>query len=110
MKKIIRERDDIGFYIKLFPLKAHPDAYKKSKAIVCEKSLKLYDEAIAGQKLPAPTCETTEVDDNIKLAESLGITGTPALILPDGAILPGYKDAKDLIQIIDESGKRAEAE
>jgi thiol:disulfide interchange protein DsbC len=108
MKKIVKDRDDIGFWIKMYPLRSHPAAYKKSKAIVCEKSLRLLDDAFAGKELPEPSCETTEVDDNIKLAESLGITGTPAIILQDGAIVPGYKDAKTLIQIIDQVSKAME--
>ncbi len=29
-------------------------------------------------------CDTKEIDANIKLAEALGITGTPTLVLPDG--------------------------
>jgi thiol:disulfide interchange protein DsbC len=110
MKKIVKDRDDIGFWIKMFPLRSHPTAYKKSKAIVCAKSLKVLDEAFAGKKLPEPSCETTEVDDNIKLGESLGITGTPAIILQDGAIVPGYKDAPTLIQIMEQAGQGMEAE
>jgi thiol:disulfide interchange protein DsbC len=103
MKKIVKERDDIVFYIKMYPLRSHPSAYKKSKAIVCAKSLKLLDDAFAGKQLPEPSCETTEVDDNIKLAENLGITGTPAIVLQDGAIVPGYKDAETLVRIIEAS-------
>jgi len=105
MKKIIKERDDIVFFIKMYPLRSHPDAYKKSKAIVCAKSLKLLDDAFAGKTLPEPTCETKEVDDTIKLAESLGITATPTIILPDGAIVPGYKDAADLVALIEQAGE-----
>jgi thiol:disulfide interchange protein DsbC len=109
MKKILKERDDIVFYIKMYPLRSHPAAYKKSKAIVCAKSLKLLDDAFAGKQLPEPSCETTEIDDNIKLAESLGISGTPAMVLQDGAIVPGYKDAETLVRII-ESSVEAEEE
>jgi thiol:disulfide interchange protein DsbC len=105
MKKIIKERDDIVFFIKMYPLRSHPAAYKKSKAVVCAKSLRMLDDAFAGKTLPEPTCETTEVDDTIKLAESLGITGTPAIILPDGAIVPGYKDAEALLKLIEAAGE-----
>ena len=45
MKKVVRERKDIAFYIKMFPLKIHPGAYDKAKTIVCEKSLKLLEDA-----------------------------------------------------------------
>jgi len=100
MKKVIEERKDVAFYIKLFPLKIHPGAYEKSKAIVCENSLTLLEDAFDKKPLPAPKCETPVIDENMKLAEKLGISGAPVLILPDGKIIQGYRDAKVLISII----------
>jgi len=102
MKEVISRRKDIAFYIKLFPLvQLHPKAYDKAKAIVCEKSLKLLDDAFTGKLVPPPTCETDQIDRNIELASSLGISGTPTLILKDGQILPGYFEADRLIAIVD---------
>jgi thiol:disulfide interchange protein DsbC len=100
MKKILEERKDIVFYIKMFQLNSHPEAYGKSKSIVCEKSLTLLEDAFEKKPLPKPNCETRVVDENIKLAQKLGITSVPVLILPDGRLLPGYKDAKTLISLI----------
>jgi thiol:disulfide interchange protein DsbC len=100
MKKIIEERKDIAFYIKMFPIKSHPEAYEKSKSIVCEKSLKLLDDAFEKKSLPRPNCETLAVDENIKLAQKLGITGVPTLILPDGRSIAEYIDSKTLINLI----------
>jgi len=101
MKKIIEERKDIVFYIKMYPIaQLHPEAPQKAKAIVCEKSMALLEDAFDKKPLPQPKCETTVVDENISLAKKLGITGTPVLILPDGRMLLGYKDAKTLLSII----------
>jgi len=100
MKKVIAERKDIVFYVKMFPLPMHKGAYDKAKAIVCEKSLALLEDAFAGKELPKPKCETTVIDENIKLAEKLGITGTPAMIFPSGKVVPGAVDAKALIEMI----------
>jgi len=101
MKKIIEERKDIVFYIKLFPLiRIHPEAYEKSKAIVCENSLALLEEAFDKKPLPKPKCQTQVVDENIKLAEKLGISSLPVLILPDGRVMVGYRDSKTLISLI----------
>ena len=100
MKKIVEERKDIAFFIKMNPLKNHPGAYEKAKAIVCEKSLALLEDAHSGKPLPKPNCETTAVDESMKLAEKLGLSSVPTLILPDGRIMPGYKDAKTLINLI----------
>ena len=98
MKKVIAERKDIVFHIKMFPLPMHKDAYDKAKAIVCEKSLALLEDAFEKKPLPKPTCETTVIDENIKLAQKLGISGTPALIFPDGKLVPGALDAKTIIE------------
>ena len=100
MKQTIEERKDIAFYVKLYPLKIHPEAYEKSKAIVCQKSLALLEAAYEKKPLPKPSCETTVIDENIKLAEKLGITSLPSIVLPDGRVYPGYRDAKSLIELI----------
>ena len=102
MKEVISKRDDIAFYIKLFPLvELHPKSYDKSKAIVCSKSFKLLDDAFSGKDVPSPSCETKQIDKNIELASKLGITGTPTLILKNGEIIPGYAKADALITMID---------
>ena len=84
----------------MFPLKIHPAAYQKSKTIVCEKSLALLEEAFEKKALPPPKCETTAVDETIKLTERLGITSTPVSVMPDGRIITGYKDAKSFLLLI----------
>lgn len=101
IKKIVAERKDVVFYIKMYPLPIHPDAYEKSKAIVCSGSTKLLDDAFDGKKIPKANCETAEVDNNIKLAGELGIRGTPGMILPDGRLLPGYAPAAVILNFID---------
>ena len=79
----------------------HPKAYDKAKAIICEKSLALLEDAFENKQLPAPKCKTSIVDENLKLAEKLGISGAPTLIMPDGRVITGYKDANALKELID---------
>jgi thiol:disulfide interchange protein DsbC len=100
MEKVLKERKDIAFYILLFPLAMHKDAYWKSKSIVCNRSLKMLEDAFAKKEIPQPECDTKEIDANMKVAEALGITGTPALILPDGRVHTGMMPAKQLIDFI----------
>ena len=83
------------------PLNMHPGAYEKSKTIICEKSIKLLEDAYDKKPLPAPKCKASAVDENIKLAQKLGITGAPALALPDGRVLTGYRDVNELKALID---------
>jgi thiol:disulfide interchange protein DsbC len=101
MKKVVAERKDIAFYIKMFPLKMHPGAYDKARAIVCDKSLALLESVFEKKPIPSPTCKASVVDENIKLGEKLGITGAPALILPDGRLISGFRDANALKGLID---------
>ncbi|MEK7774064.1 MAG: DsbC family protein [Deltaproteobacteria bacterium] len=102
IKKIIEKRKDVAFLIKLFPLNMHPGAYEKSKSIICgEKPATLLDDAFAGKKLPRAACAAQEIDNNIKLAKELGITGTPAVIFPDGRLMPGYAPADTLLNFLD---------
>ena len=100
MKKVVEERKDIAFYIKMYPLPMHKGADEMAKAIVCEKSLKLLEDAFEKKELPKAKCDTKVIEENIKLAQKLGINGTPALILPDGRIMSGYRDAKAIIDLV----------
>lgn len=106
MKNVIEKRKDIVFYIKLFPLvQLHPEAYDKSKAIVCEKSnakaLQLLEDVFAKKTIPAPSCETKTIDENISLATRLGISGTPALVFENGMLKSGALPADQIMQIVD---------
>lgn len=106
LKQVVELRKDIAVYFKLFPLvQIHPQAYKKSKAIVCEnsneKALSLLDDAFAKKTIPEPSCETKIIDENIALAKKLGISSTPILILDDGRVVRGALKAEDLIKAID---------
>lgn len=101
LKKIVSSRKDIAFYIKLYPLPMHPDAKRKSETIMCEKSLKLLDDAFAGRRIPSPKCKTKSIEDNIELAKKIGVQATPAMILENNSIVTGYRDAGILIKLID---------
>jgi thiol:disulfide interchange protein DsbC len=100
MEKLVQEKKDIAFYIILFPLAMHKDAYWKSKSIYCNKSLKMLEEAFAKKEIPKTECDTDQIDANLKLAASLGITGTPTLVLPDGRMHSGTMPAKQLLEFI----------
>jgi len=109
MLKVVAANPQIAFLIKLFPLAMHKNAYPTAKSIICNHSLGLLEASYAGQPVPPAACETDVVDRTIALAGELGIKGTPALILPDGTIVPGYRDATALVKMIDEIAKQAEA-
>ncbi len=100
LKKVISGTKDIAFYLKLIALPMHPDARWKSQSILCSKSLRLLEDNFEGKPIPRPDCGTKAVDDNIALAKTLDITGTPTLIMPDGLVLSGARDAKTITGIV----------
>jgi thiol:disulfide interchange protein DsbC len=101
MKQIIDKRKDIAFYIKMYPLEFHKDAYWKSKSIVCNNSIQLLQDCFDKKEIAKTDCKTDEVDNTLKLAKSLGITGTPAIILPDGRLRIGTMPEAELTKLID---------
>jgi thiol:disulfide interchange protein DsbC len=107
LKKVIAQRMDIAFYLKLYPLKMHTDAYWKSKSIVCNRSIILLEDNFESKAIQKSDCSTKEIDENIKLAEKNGITGTPTIILPDGSIYSGFIEAEKLIKMVDEAFSRS---
>ena len=100
LKKIVSERKDIAFYLKLMPLKFHPDAYWKSQSILCAKSMQRLEENFEKKPIPKPDCETKAIDETLGLAAELGISGTPTLILPDGLVVVGGRDADKLKELV----------
>ena len=104
LEKVIQERRDIAFYIFLYPLMMHKNAYWKSKSILCNKSLKMLTDAFLQKPIPRTECDTQEIDANIKLAETLGISSTPTLVFADGRVHKGTVPASQLIDLI--LGKR----
>lgn len=48
-----------------------------------------------GGDLPSKQCENP-VAEHYKLGQTFGINGTPALVLPDGEVIPGYVPPKRL--------------
>jgi protein-disulfide isomerase len=102
MEKVVQVRKDVGFYIILFPLSIHKDAYWKSKSILCNKSLKMLEDAFAGKKIPKTECDLKDIDEALKLGEPLGIKGVPAMVFPDGRVRAGSMPARQIIELIDE--------
>lgn len=108
IKKAVEQRPDVAFFVKLFPLAMHPKAKDKAKAILCakEKGAQLLEDSFAGKDLPPATCETNQVEENIKLAGELGIGSTPTLVFPDGRVVPGYQPAEKILQALDAKPKK----
>lgn len=102
LKKLVAMEPDLTVYIKMFPLKMHPAAYDKARVILGSNSLEVLDKAFAGEKLPEPGEKDKKepVDETIKLGESLGISGTPAIVMPNGELIAGMRNAAALSELL----------
>ena len=54
----------------------------------------------SGRESSIAVCEDNPVADHFKLGGSIGVTGTPATVLMDGTLLPGYRSAVDFAQLL----------
>jgi thiol:disulfide interchange protein DsbC len=76
------------------------DAFNKAEAVWCSK-----DKANAmtlsknGQSIKSEKCESP-VAKQYELGNKIGIRGTPAILLADGTVIPGYVPAARLLEII----------
>lgn len=59
-------------------------------------------DAKSGKKLKAPTDCDNPIEQHLKAADALNLRGTPAIILANGELLPGYYPPADLLQILKE--------
>ncbi len=76
------------------------DSYQKMISVWCsEDRHKSLTQAKNGQNLPEAECETP-VLAHYALGNELGITGTPALIFPDGRLIPGYVEVDQLAAML----------
>jgi thiol:disulfide interchange protein DsbC len=107
LKKLVALEPDLAIYVKMYPLKIHPRAYDRARTILAARSPELLDRAFAGGELPMPGAAESgmPVDVTIRVAESLGIDATPTLVLPDGSVIVGGRDAESLKGLLAAAGK-----
>lgn len=53
-----------------------------------------------GGDVPDNVCANNPVGAQYALGEQLGVTGTPALVLEDGTLIPGYQPAAELARLL----------
>lgn len=104
----MRRMNDLGISVNylLTPVlsdQAHTDAVNvwcardRSAALTAAK---------LGQPLPNKQCENP-IDSNLRLAKSLRVSGTPAIFLAGGSLLPGYVEPDKLLDMIEKEPGRA---
>jgi thiol:disulfide interchange protein DsbC len=104
--KLVQEDAQIGVYIILFDLEINPDSGWKTVSILCKskesstEAMAMLEENYKNKKIKKLTCDQDYAAKNKNLAKELGITGTPAMILPDGRIVMGYTESVEIKKLL----------
>ena len=103
LKKLTKIAPDVAIYVMLFPLPMHPGAMDKSRTVLETMNLDLLDKAFEGKEIPKPKHESSKnaIDEIIKFANANGISGTPTMVMPDGTIQVGMRDAQALKNMLE---------
>ena len=111
LAKDLAEMDNITIYTVLYPVLGS-DSVVKSRNIWCAKDqVATWNNWMLKAEQPATAeCEqTTTIDKNIALGQSMRITGTPTLFLQDGTRIGGYLPKDQLeVAIADATAKAKE--
>lgn len=79
---------------------ADSTAYQKMVSVWCAPDReRAMTQAKNGQNLPERECQNTVLDHH-SLGNRIGITGTPAIVLPDGTLVPGYMEVDRLSAMV----------
>ena len=83
---------------------ANTPSYNKAVAVWCEKDRQdALTRSKAGEELKGGTNCANPVQQHYELGQLIGVRGTPAMVLDDGEMLPGYIPAVKLSKALDES-------
>jgi thiol:disulfide interchange protein DsbC len=104
LKEVAAKDPGTAFLVRIYARNGEAAAREKAVAIACDPSGRLLEEAYAGRPVPADRCKSEDaakaVEETEKAVEALGLKGTPILVLPDGRVVRGYRDAETLSRYI----------
>jgi len=73
------------------------DSYRKIASAWCSDNPNAaLTKLKSGGTIASKVCQPNPVAEQFQLGQRMGISGTPAIILEDGRLLPGYMPAKEL--------------
>ncbi len=97
----MKEYNKLGITIKYLasPLASlHPKALARMESIWCAKDRKTaIDVYKKTGRIVAKSCKNNSVREQLKIAESLGVRGTPTVFLPNGRKISGFIKPKVLL-------------
>ena len=106
-RKFHREMDKInGYGIEVRYLAyprygIHSEGYEKLATVWCsENKQQAINRMKSGQAVNISVCKNNPVAEHYKLGGDMGVNGTPAILLEDGQIIPGYQPADQLAETL----------
>ena len=76
------------------------------KAIWCAKDRnKAFDDAMNGKGVKPASCDI-DIANHYALGVQFGVSGTPAIVLSNGYVVPGYQGPKEMKAFLDEHQKQ----
>lgn len=81
-------------------------AEQDMKSIWCAKDRnKAFDDAMKGQGVQPASCDI-DIAKHYALGVQFGVNGTPAIVLNDGYVVPGYQGPQEMKAFLDEHKKQ----
>ncbi len=84
----------------------HSQSGKDMQSVWCSATPnKLLDAAFKGDTIsPIKSCKI-DIENHVRLGLQFGVQGTPAIIMNDGSMLPGYLPPEDLLAMLQKHAK-----
>ncbi|WAJ71346.1 bifunctional protein-disulfide isomerase/oxidoreductase DsbC [Catenovulum adriaticum] len=103
MHNEIQGYNDLGITVRYlaFPRGGlNSQSYNDMVSVWCAKDgQKALTDAKMSNKVIAKTCENN-VAEQYKLGGKVGVTGTPAVVLDNGMLVPGYRPPADMLKVL----------
>ncbi|CAM3831597.1 bifunctional protein-disulfide isomerase/oxidoreductase DsbC [Serratia silvae] len=100
----MKEYNDLGITVRYlaFPRQGlESQAEKDMRSIWCTADrAKAFDAAMKGDAVSPATCKT-DISQHYALGVQFGISGTPAIVLKNGMVIPGYQGPKEMAAMLD---------
>lgn len=102
LEQTLRDLDNVTIYTFLYPIdQLHPEARQVSESIWCAKDKrKAWDDYMLRESKPAEKKCANPVEMNVRVAQKLGINGTPTLINGSGIMKAGALPLPQLMDFV----------
>jgi thiol:disulfide interchange protein DsbC len=74
--------------------------FRDMRSIWCSENPKaMLDKAFNGESLPYRVCDTP-IEAEYNFGRQIGVSGTPAIVVENGIMIPGYRGPDDMLKVL----------